>query len=374
MRRMTSSGRDHDHALGDAQIRRVPGRAARRRCGSPWGRRRPPIGSGISSSRPAAQQASAPLVLRNWWLGYASQWAGSRPPAMTTQGRMPRRPGLVSTAAARCMASVTGHSTPSAWCIEADKLAQVRPADEIDDALQRRMPVARFPALDERDATLKVIHHRLIARGVPPFGREVVLAPGHQNPDRSGTPCSTPGGGDVLLLGRKWMSPRKAVKGIRRPTAAPRTAHTREGSGRAAGCSGEWPGNACPAPARPPPLLEAGEVRVVLPEGVGGRAHIRREPAGMGRVQIANGGRQHHDVPRTLKRTQHQPTHGCCPQRAPDHVRILNLVRGGGGGQVFSLPDFARFCKILEAKLQSRDANPVAIALQWIALGEASAP
>jgi len=48
-------------------------------------------------------------------------YLATRPPATTTQGRFAGRPGLVSTAAARCMANVTGHNTPSAWYMSRTK-------------------------------------------------------------------------------------------------------------------------------------------------------------------------------------------------------------------------------------------------------------
>ncbi len=68
---------------------------------------------------------------------------------------------------------------------EADELTQVGLADEIDDAIEWRMPVTCFTALDKLDSTFEVIYDGLVVLGWPPFSRKVVLAASNYDPERT---------------------------------------------------------------------------------------------------------------------------------------------------------------------------------------------
>ena len=55
-------------------------------------------------------------------------------------------------------------------------------ADQIGHSFERRVPMSRFAALQERDSTAEVIDNFLIARRVPPLGREIEFATRHHDP------------------------------------------------------------------------------------------------------------------------------------------------------------------------------------------------
>ena len=55
---------------------------------------------------------------------------------------------------------------------------------KVEDVLQHRMRVAAFAHLHEQDAILESDRPPLKARVVPPFDREIELAPGDHDPER----------------------------------------------------------------------------------------------------------------------------------------------------------------------------------------------
>jgi hypothetical protein len=67
----------------------------------------------------------------------------------------------------------------------------------------------------------------------------------------------------------------------------------------------------------------------VQPQAIGGRADIRRELARMGRMQIANRSRQHDDITRTLKRTQHHLRMADAPERNFPIASVILYLFGG---------------------------------------------
>ena len=66
---------------------------------------------------------------------------------------------------------------------QANELTQRRLADEVLHAFQWQMPMPRFPTLDERNPSLEVIDHTLVACRVPPLGSEVVLPASDNDPE-----------------------------------------------------------------------------------------------------------------------------------------------------------------------------------------------
>ena len=258
-----------------------------------------------------------PLVERNWWPGYASQWAGSRPPATTTHGRRAGPPRLAGTAAARCMAKVTRAEDAVGVVHQPHELARGRLAHQVGDAGQARVPVAPLAALDEAQSAPEVVHDPLIAGGVPPLGREVVLAPGHDDPEGRPGPRTRDGRRGLLLrLGQVDVAPEAgdgdaqaeavleeldvAVDEVVGPLVAlvdQRVVRVQHLDARLA-------------------LAQRREVGVVLPEGRAGGPHVRLELPRRGGVQVAHGGGEHQDVAGALERPQDQSPHGA-PLRSP---------------------------------------------------------
>ena len=66
---------------------------------------------------------------------------------------------------------------------EPDEVAQRGLADQVDDAVEPRVPVARLAALHELDTATEMIDDLLITGGVPPLGGEVVLAAADDDPE-----------------------------------------------------------------------------------------------------------------------------------------------------------------------------------------------
>jgi len=69
---------------------------------------------------------------------------------------------------------------------QANELPECRLADQVNDAVEPRMPVRQLAALDEGDAAAEMVDDRLIARRIPPFRREVVFASGDDDPESIG--------------------------------------------------------------------------------------------------------------------------------------------------------------------------------------------
>jgi hypothetical protein len=63
-----------------------------------------------------------------------------------------------------------------------NEVAQVGLADQVDHALQARVPVALFPALDKGNLSLEMIDDLLVTGRVPPLGREIILAARDNDP------------------------------------------------------------------------------------------------------------------------------------------------------------------------------------------------
>src|SRR6185437_1372088 len=77
-----------------------------------------------------------------------------------------------------------GHRAEHAISVihQANKLPRVSLTNQICDAVQARMPMAKFATLYEVNATAKVVDHLLIRGWVPPFGCVIILATGHDDP------------------------------------------------------------------------------------------------------------------------------------------------------------------------------------------------
>ena len=69
---------------------------------------------------------------------------------------------------------------------QADELAERRASDEVGDTSEGGVKVIAAAALDEMDPAFEVVYDRLVVRRAPPLGSEVVLAPGDDDPVRTG--------------------------------------------------------------------------------------------------------------------------------------------------------------------------------------------
>lgn len=179
---------------------------------------------------------------------------------------------------------------------EADELAEVRFAAQIEDATQQWMMVARFAHLHKADAAGEVIDDGLQAPGVRPLGGEVVLAAGDDDP-KTGA-----GAFDFLHL----AEPAAFLRGEMEIAAerAGRDGAPEHRFQMLAITVNEVP-RVIVAPldkrvvhfqALALPVGDGCEVRIVLPQRRARRAHVGEVFAGIRRVQIAHGGGEHDDV------------------------------------------------------------------------------
>ena len=179
---------------------------------------------------------------------------------------------------------------------EADELAHIRPAPEIEHAAQGRVMVVLSPDLDEEDAAPEVIHDGLPPLRGPPFDADVRLAPGGDDPirhvraDQRGdlrhprllhgmqmdvAPEQSRADADAELRGEVL---REAVDGVegrgvaliqQRVIAFDRLRFV---------------------------VAQRGDVRIMQPQAVEGRAEVGEELAGVRAVQFAEGGGEERDV------------------------------------------------------------------------------
>ena len=179
---------------------------------------------------------------------------------------------------------------------ESDELAHIRLSAQVEHAAQGRMMVAFCADLDEKDFAPEVIHHGLPSLGGPPFDGDIGLAPGGDNPI--------------------WHVRADDFSDLRRPRFFQRmqmdVALEKRGANPHAEPGGEMLRKAMDDVIRRGVALldqcivaldnfalivvERGNVRMVQPQIVEGRAHIGDKPARMRAVQLADGGGEQHDV------------------------------------------------------------------------------
>ena len=160
---------------------------------------------------------------------------------------------------------------------------------------------------------MKMVNHRLVRIRLPPFRREILLAAGDDDPEMFGH--------TGRAAGR-----RRFFLGQRQVDVAAETAHRyahaqaffqvldvtmEEVIGPLVRLMNERVMHVEHADAGLA-FLDSGYMWVVLPQGRRRGADVGLEPAGRGLVQVADGGREHDNVARALKRAQDQPLHGRC--------------------------------------------------------------
>jgi len=160
--------------------------------------------------------------------------------------------------------------------------------------------VAFFADLDEKKAAAKVIDDFLPAAAMPPFDSVIVLPAGHDDPVRAGLPQGRLDQTQTLLFFRAEVD--IALKCCRTDTQAKLVVEELD-----------KPVNEMVwqivAPVNQWIMADHGtyfwiafvqrrQMRIVLPQGRAGRAHIREESSGIGTMQVPDGGREHDNVAR----------------------------------------------------------------------------
>lgn len=84
-------------------------------------------------------------------------------------------------------------------------------------------------------------------------------------------------------------------------------------------------------------FVEAGQMRIVFPQGGGRGAHVGLKPAGRGSVQIPDCCREHDNVPRTLKGPQDKALHSGHASMGGSFARIVIGTTGTAGQSLSGL-------------------------------------
>ena len=179
------------------------------------------------------------------------------------------------------------------------QFAQCRFPPEIQDSLERGMVVSLLAHLHEEDPILEMVHDLLPAPSVPPLDRIVILPARRDDPIRT-----RPAQGflDQRRSGLLVLAQVDVPLEFRRPDSQTELfvevfdESVDEMIGRLVGLVDEG----IMAHHRPDLRIlrvEGREVRVVLPQRRAGSPDIREETSGVRAVQVAKGGREHHNVP-----------------------------------------------------------------------------
>lgn len=224
-----------------------------------------------------------------------------------------------------------GHAAEDAVGVihQADKLTQARLSHPVHDALQTRMPVAGLAALHESQPVAVMIDHLLVALGIPPFGREVVLAAREDDP----ITAVQAGRRGLSFLLRQMNVATKACHRNAQPQLLLQVLHVTVQEvirslialmhERIVHVEDLHAGVILP---------QGREVGVMFPQGRRRGTHVGLELSRRRRMQITHGRSQHDDVARALERAQDQALHGCsiregdigrqrwgCRSRGPEH-------------------------------------------------------
>lgn len=194
---------------------------------------------------------------------------------------------------------------------QSHQLPQVGLAPQVNHSSERGMIMLQVADLNELDLTTKVIDHFLITRRAPPLDRDVVLAPGHDNPERCVLSClfvylRVPGllkvrEMDVAFEGRRLdLELKVSIQELDEAVQAM--------IGRLIGLVNQRI-MALDYFNLAIVLVEWSQVRVVFPELRAGGADIRQETVRITFMEVAHGRRQHDNITRGKKMFENQLSH-----------------------------------------------------------------